>query len=402
MASIKVDKETKNSAKIGSFCILTYLVSYLARNITGVVTPLMIGEGSYTKNFLGLLTTVYFAVYAVGQLVNGFLGDRIRSRYMILMGCCIAGGGMALFPMWNNTVLNIIAFAMLGFGLSMLRGPLMKVIAENMSPTAAETVCVLFSVASFAGPLLASLLAVVFKWKLVFFVTAAFSVAMGVGSFVYFTNLERKGIITFTPKKENIFGGIKKLFLIKNFVFFLLVAAIVEIGTSSINFWIPTYMTEYLGVSAEMSAGIFSFMSMLKIVSPFICIFIYRTLIKDVIKLEATLFIISAVFFILLMFTKELPLLNIALFSLAKLAIGCSSTVLWSIYIPSLAKHGSVSAGNGVFDFTGYAAAALLNAFFASFDNWNGVIISWTGMMIVGLGGALVAGLLMKGKPEEE
>ena len=103
------------------------------------------------------------------------------------MGCCIAGGGMALFPMWNNTVLNIIAFAMLGFGFSMLRGPLMKVIAENMSPTAAETVCMLFSVASFAGPLLASLLAVIFKWKLVFFVTAAFSVAMGVGSFVYFT-----------------------------------------------------------------------------------------------------------------------------------------------------------------------------------------------------------------------
>ena len=142
-------------------------------------------------------------------------------------------------------------------------------------------------------------------------------------------------------------------------------------------------------------------MSLLKIVSPFICIFIYRTLIMDVIKLEATLFIISAVFFILLMFTKELPLLNITLFSLAKLAIGCSSTVLWSIYIPSLAKYGSVSAGNGVFDFTGYAAAALLNAFFASFDNWNGVIISWTGMMVVGLGGALVAGMLMKGKQEE-
>ena len=99
---------------------------------------------------------------------------------------------------------------------------------------------------------------------------------MGVGSFVYFTNLERKGIITFTPKKENIFGGIKQLFAIRNFVFFLLVAGIVEIGTSSINFWIPTYMTEYLGVSAEMSAGIFSFMSLLKIVSPFICIFIYR------------------------------------------------------------------------------------------------------------------------------
>ncbi|MBO5321889.1 MAG: hypothetical protein J6B22_04715 [Clostridia bacterium] len=181
-----------------------------------------------------------------------------------------------------------------------------------------------------------------------------------------------------------------------------MVGAIVEIGTSSINFWVPTYVTEYLGLSAEMGAGVFSFMSLLKIVSPFICVFLYHKVIKDMIKLEAALFSLSAVFFVFLLFTSGSPILNIIFFSLAKLIIGCASTVLWSIYIPSLAKYGSVSAGNGVFDFTGYAAAALLNAFFASFTNWSGVIVSWIVIMLVGLAGALVAMIITKGKEQEE
>ncbi|MBO5321888.1 MAG: MFS transporter [Clostridia bacterium] len=221
MVQNETNKQIKNTVKIGSFCIVTYLVSYVARNITGVVTPMMVAQGDYTKSYLGMLTTIYFAIYAAGQLLNGILGDRIRSRYMILIGCLMSGVGMAIFPLWNNPVLNIISFGMLGFGLSMLRGPLMKVIAENMSPTAAETVCVLFSVASFAGPLIASLFAVIFNWQWVFIATALFAILMGVASFAYFTNLEKKGIIVFNPKKENIFKGIKDLFLIKNFVYFL-------------------------------------------------------------------------------------------------------------------------------------------------------------------------------------
>lgn len=391
MALTKMNKEIKSSAEIGSICIFTYLVSYLSRNITSVVTPTLIEEKIYIKAELGLFTTVYFAVYAIGQLLNGVLGDRIRSKNMILAGCLISGGGMLMFPIWNNPILNIASFAMLGFGLSMLRGPLMKIIAENMKPTVAETVCVLFSVASFAGPLLASLLVIVFKWQWVFYVTAIFALVMGIGSFFYFSVLERKGIITFKSKKENIFKGLKNLFSIPNFVFFLLVAAIVEIATSSITFWIPTYMSEYLKLSQRMSAGVFSIISLLNLVAPFVCIFIYHRFLKDYIKLEALMFALSALFFLLLIFTKGIPVLNILLFALAKITTGCASTVLWSIYIPSLAKYGSVSTGNGVYDFSGYAAAAMLNAFFASFSNWNGVIISWVLIMLVGLIGSVIS-----------
>ena len=391
MSLTKTNNMFKSSAKIGSICIFTYLVSYLSRNITSVVTPTLVEEKIYTKSELGLFSTVYFAVYAIGQLLNGVLGDRIRSKYMILIGCLIAGSGMLLFPVWNNPILNIASFAMLGFGLSMLRGPLMKIIAENMSSTAAETVCVLFSVASFAGPLLASLLAIVFKWQWVFYVTAIFALVLVICSFFYFSVLERKGIITFKSKKENIFKGLKNLFFIPNFVFFLLVAAIVEIATSSITFWIPTYMTEYLELSQKMSAGVFSVISLLNLVAPFVCIFIYHRFFKDYIKLEALMFALSAFFFLLLIFTKGIPILNILLFALAKITTGCASTVLWSIYIPSLAKYGSVSTGNGVFDFSGYAAAAMLNAFFASFSNWNGVIISWVLIMLVGVIGSVIS-----------
>lgn len=96
---MKQSKEIKNTALIGFTCIFTYLVSYLSRNVLSVVTPILTKNNLYTKGFLGMLTTIYFAVYSISQLINGTLGDRIRSKYMILIGCTLAGISMASFPL---------------------------------------------------------------------------------------------------------------------------------------------------------------------------------------------------------------------------------------------------------------------------------------------------------------
>ena len=65
--------------KISGICVITYFFSYVLRNVLSVATPAMIKEDFFTKEYIGLLSSAYFIFYAVGQLINGFIGDERSS-----------------------------------------------------------------------------------------------------------------------------------------------------------------------------------------------------------------------------------------------------------------------------------------------------------------------------------
>ncbi len=196
-----MEKKVQSAWRIGSLCIATYLASYVTRNILSVSTPEMINEAFFTKEYTGLLSSVCFIFYAVGQLINGFIGDMVHPKYMIIMGLGVSSISTFAIPLFDNRIIHFTAFALIGFGLSMLRGPLMKVISENTAATHARMICTLFSMAGFAGPLIASLLSIFFEWRAVFTVTGIISVFITVASVTVISLLEKRGEIKFTPKK---------------------------------------------------------------------------------------------------------------------------------------------------------------------------------------------------------
>ena len=52
----------------------------------------------------------------------------------------------------------------MGVGLSMLRGPIMKMVWENLSKDYSRVICTCLFAASFAGPLIASGFAIALNW----------------------------------------------------------------------------------------------------------------------------------------------------------------------------------------------------------------------------------------------
>ena len=63
----------KSSKKRALFCLGTaaYFISYICRlNLTAAM-PEMMGSGSFTAAKLGIITSVYFVCYGVGQLFGG-------------------------------------------------------------------------------------------------------------------------------------------------------------------------------------------------------------------------------------------------------------------------------------------------------------------------------------------
>lgn len=397
-----MDKNTQKAWRIGSFCIATYLASYVTRNILSVSTPEMIKEAFFTKEYTGLLTSISFIFYAAGQLINGFIGDRVHPKYMIIMGLGISSVSTFVIPIFDNRILHFTAFALIGFGLSMLRGPLMKVISENTAATHARMICTLFSMAGFAGPLIASILSIFFKWRAVFTATGVMSVVITVLAVAAITALEKRGEIKFVPKYDKGIAGILNVFKLEDFIFYMLISSIGEIAGSSITFWIPTYTTEHLGFSNDAASTIYSVVSFSTLFTPFITLLIYEKLIRNGIKLALVMYVISAVFFIAVRFTAA-PVLNVSMLIIAKVAAAAASSIVWSAYIPGLARSGKVSSANGVMDAAGYVMASIANVLFSTFVGrlgWGGIVNMWYIIMLIGAAVSFIK-LIMKKKQKE-
>lgn len=394
-------KKVQSAWRIGSLCIATYLASYVTRNILSVSTPEMIKEAFFTKEYTGLLSSVCFIFYAVGQLINGFIGDMVHPKYMIIMGLGVSSISTFAIPLFDNRIIHFTAFALIGFGLSMLRGPLMKVISENTAATHARMICTLFSMAGFAGPLIASLLSIFFEWRAVFTVTGIISVFITVASVTVISLLEKRGEIKFTPKKEKgVLNSILSVFKLEDFFFYMFISAIGEIAGSSITFWIPTYTTEHLGFSGDAASTIYSVVSLTTLFTPFITLVIYEKLIRNGVKLALVMYVLSAVFFIAVRFTAA-PLVNVIMLIIAKMAAAAASSIVWSAYIPGLARSGKVSSANGVIDAAGYAMASLANVIFSgsvSRLGWGGIVNMWYIIMLIGA--AASAGKLLLRKKQ--
>ena len=122
---------------------------------------------------------------------------------------------------------------------------------------------------------------------------------------------------------------------------------------TSVVFWMPTYIAQYLGFSSEKSAMIFTVATFVISLTTFIVIFIYERLGYNMDLTILIMFIASAIAFSAVYFIKT-PVLNICLFVLAIMASNGAATMLWSRYCPSLRDTGMVSSATGFLDFVSY------------------------------------------------
>ena len=163
-----LSQKAKHAVMIGTLCSVSYFAVYIIRNILSAVTPQMV-EGGYTEAYIGSISALYFTFYAIGQLINGAIGDKIKAKWMISIG--LAGAGVTNFIFSRVTLIPeaaTVAYALSGYFLSMIYGPMTKVVAENTDPLHATRCSLGYTFASFFGSPAAGILASFLAWQSVF------------------------------------------------------------------------------------------------------------------------------------------------------------------------------------------------------------------------------------------
>ncbi len=166
---------------------VTYAVYYLGRvNLAGAL-PTVEAEFGWTAEQTGILVSASLWTYAAGQLVNGWLGQQVNARRLVLAGLVGSSVLNLLFALVAGpTALPLLLMLWLvnGFFQAMGWGPILRTLSETLTTAQRRRISGLFGasyvVGSAATWLLTGLLLSSGQWRLAFAVPALLMTAMGV------------------------------------------------------------------------------------------------------------------------------------------------------------------------------------------------------------------------------
>lgn len=151
---------------------------------------------AWRKTRFPLAVTGLFVTYGVGQLISGFLGDRIAPKYLITGGLVLASAMNFLLPLNANPYYMLVIWCINGLGQAFMWPPIVKLLSGYLNDKEYSRATVIVSWGSSGGTiaiyLIAPLMISLAGWRSVFYLCAALGLAAAVLCFGSVSAVERK------------------------------------------------------------------------------------------------------------------------------------------------------------------------------------------------------------------
>ncbi len=319
-------RQTSMSASKWLFiiCFLVYCTSYIARGSFSFVRSTMLSDGAISIGVAGAISAAYFIFYAVGQLVNGFLGDRISPFLMVVvgLGIVIISNIMMTFaqPQW----FFVLWWGINGYGHSMLWSPVFYILSNIVNTRMRIFSLTAISICSPLGKIMSALVSSAVltdgKWQKVFFTVTMITFAVLLLWVTRYITLKDKMSICVTDGSDKSDGdktsvkvekkSIFPLLLVSGVVIMLPAMLVHGLFYNGVVELIPTILSDQYNMSASMAAIIDIIIPIMSIVGIFFANFVYFKIFKkNDMKSAAFLMTVTlvpiAIMFVLAMFKRE-------------------------------------------------------------------------------------------------
>lgn len=388
---------------------LIYFSSYITRLNFGAILVEFIQSEGIMKSAASAITTALFVTYGVGQLISGFLGDRVSPRLLIFGGLLVASACNVVMPLVSPKIsVMAVVWGINGIAQAMMWPPLVKICASALTSEDYNRLIPVISTSSAAATiavyLFSPLIISISGWQQVFYVAAFFATAAAFIWFIAAVPLLRN-VSFVSPKREsavpeNEEKGNKAVWKLLPII--LLSIAILGILKDGITTWMPTFISETFKVESTVSilTGV-----AIPATHMLIGLSTYRVLKgmkRDVFAAISVYFAITAGFFVLLWCSGTNSMLLSTLF----IALGSGGlhgiNSLQTFYLPELlGGTGKISFYAGLINaatYVGSAVSTYLFAVISEMHGWNATVISWVFFAAAGLLLTMICMILLRKK----
>ena len=386
----------KSSKKRALFCLGTaaYFISYICRlNLTAAM-PEMMGSGSFTAAKLGIITSVYFVCYGVGQLFGGMLGDFVNSALLIavgLSGSAVCNLGIFFFP---DFLPVLILWAFNGIFQAMVWAPILKLFTnyytEEEQVKNLTNVSVAMPLGTLAGYLISALVLAFLDWKYVFLVCGLgnllLTAAIATGIRLLCGGMQKTKATQKRASLSEMKTAAKKIFLTA-FAAVLLPIAVHGALKDGMASWTPTFLKERFGVGTVFGLVLTMIIPLFNMCGAYLSRAVYKK--SNNAYFTACLFfaLASAALGALLLFEKANVYLSLAFIVVVTTCMYAVNFIFISILPLGFKKYDCIGTASGILNSVAYLGTAL------SCFCLGGVLgkIGWTGVLGLWLGIALLA-----------
>lgn len=252
---------------------VTYASFYLLRVNISIAMPEMMKEFSLSKTDMGLVLSGLFLLYAIGQFVNGQLGDKLNSRRIITLGLLASAVLNFMFGFSGGILgLMVVLWGLNGYFQAMGWGPTVKAMANwfpmKIRGRISGRLGTSYIIGGAISWFLAGTIIKYFDWRFTFWLPAAFCTFIAVNWFIRARNApeevglpsledQEKGIENRGFRKDDHIGfrSTLKITLLNPYIWF---AAFGLFGLNIVRYgfmsWAPTYMFEEQGATISLAA----------------------------------------------------------------------------------------------------------------------------------------------------
>ena len=146
--------------------MLVYMVSYLTRINYGAVILEMEGATGFSKAQLSMALTFSAITYGAGQLLSGYLGDRMQPKRLILSGLVVTTLMNLMVPLFSHPGAMAALWAVNGLAQAFMWPPITRLMVSLLTDDEYKKASVTVSIGSSIGTILIYLLSpVLFPWR---------------------------------------------------------------------------------------------------------------------------------------------------------------------------------------------------------------------------------------------
>lgn len=242
---------------------LAFFFNQADRQIFNVVLPMIRDDLQLTDADMGLVASVLTLVYGLLVPIAGFLGDRVKKKYIIVFSL-IFWSGATLLTGISTGLIGLIALRSVatGGGEAFYSPSANAVISENHDITTRATAISIHQTALYIGVIssgyIAGALAELCGWRETFYLFGGFGVILGL--ILWFrmkdtSDEQEKTIHMTTDKKQkpSIVCSLVAFFKTPSAIFLAIAFAGMQFAGVGFLTWMPTYLHETFGFSLSRS-----------------------------------------------------------------------------------------------------------------------------------------------------
>lgn len=384
-----------SNKKLSIILSLIYFTSYVTRINLSAIVQEIISDTGYTKSSFSIILVFMSITYGIGQIINGFIGDKVKPQLVILYGLIIATLVNLIFPLFSGSIIALtILWAINGFAQAMLWPPMVRIMVNTLKEEDYNKIVVKVINGAYVGTLfvylISPLIIYLLTWKFVFVLSATIGL-FTIGIWIF----NSKKIVIIEENSNKLFKFNFPKTAILPMVFIVLAIILQGMLRDGITTWTPTYLVEIFKYSEETSILFTISLAVLSIISTFIVGYIYQNFIKNEVLLATYIFIIATILSLVLFFFYDFN--SILSITLIALIIGCVHGInlcLISFVPKRFKKYGNISTISGIinsFTYVGAAISTYVVALFIENNGWIFTIGSWLIIAIIGLISIIIA-----------